>query len=412
MRLGLLVGLIISCLDVYLSAQQRELWFPTGQPELVEPNLATVQQPLMDAAGYQQGVERLRGSSSFVPLTELPDSLRADARFGWNLVLGSKNCSWIVQPTSDEGFTLVADLNANGSLKDEQPITMEQQDGYFITVIATTASTEVSGETVAYPITTRIVVTRSTTGQLLHRISSSTRRSGTLRIGEQTFAFRISGNAGIYDAPTAAVWIDLNGDGRGSEGDSPEVFRVREKRLGVGGKLYDFRVDPLGRSLVLTPVAGPPTERLSLQAGTAAPGFTARDVTGGEQSLERYRGRVVLLDFWAVWCLPCRSEAPILNELFRRYTDRGLVVIGIAPDQPPAIAAYVEQHRHDWPQISEIDDGPVHQRYRVIAYPTHLLIDRSGRIAWSSTGGLDDESAKALDAAIASAMNDTPGNRR
>src|SRR6185295_4871597 len=111
-------------------------------------------------------------------------------------------------------------------------------------------------------------------------------------------AFALIGRWGRYDQPTNSVWFDLDGDGRGfDEPNSPEVFTVREHRVNIGGKTFEFRVDHYGRSLVLVPQQALTPARPPLTQGTTAPDFSVMDIDGHRQSLKPRRGEVVLLDF-------------------------------------------------------------------------------------------------------------------
>ncbi len=70
------------------------------------------------------------------------------------------------------------------------------------------------------------------------------------------------------------------------------------------------------------------------KSGDSAPGFSLQDITGEKVSLEQYRGQIVLLDFWATWCPPCRKSIPELVTLQSKYEEQGLVVLGISMDDP------------------------------------------------------------------------------
>ena len=127
----------------------------------------------------------------------------------------------------------------------------------------------------------------------------------------------------------------------------------------------------------------------ALNRAAVAPEFSLVDLDGRPQNLSQYRGRVVLIDFWAVWCGPCWAEAPTLNVMYRKYQDAGLVIIGIAPDPTDKIREFTTAAGHGWPQVAETDNGPVHRLFRVTGYPTHVLIGRDGRIVARHVGGVE-----------------------
>ncbi|MGH7540404.1 MAG: TlpA disulfide reductase family protein, partial [Gemmatimonadota bacterium] len=98
-------------------------------------------------------------------------------------------------------------------------------------------------------------------------------------------------------------------------------------------------------------------------------------------SLDAYRGRVVLLNFWGTWCAPCRYEIPELADVQRAYGDRGGVVIGVAIEsgEPADIRAFAREYGVNYPIWISTSDVAV-GRFGVIGYPFTLLIDKNGRI--------------------------------
>lgn len=94
-------------------------------------------------------------------------------------------------------------------------------------------------------------------------------------------------------------------------------------------------------------------------------------------SLAALKGKVVLLDFWGVWCSPCRKEMPALVELQRTYAERGLVVVTIhTPQKAKEVREYLKEHAI--PLIVAMDTGDTAEAYGVDEFPTYVLIDRDG----------------------------------
>jgi peroxiredoxin len=119
----------------------------------------------------------------------------------------------------------------------------------------------------------------------------------------------------------------------------------------------------------------------------AARDFTVKDSTGATLRLSDYRGKVVLLNFWATWCRPCQTEIPWFVEFERMHHDQGLAVIGISMDDEgwKAVKPYMEAKQVNY-RIA-LDDGTVAQRYGgVESLPETLLIDRTGKIAFRHVG--------------------------
>jgi cytochrome c biogenesis protein CcmG/thiol:disulfide interchange protein DsbE len=108
--------------------------------------------------------------------------------------------------------------------------------------------------------------------------------------------------------------------------------------------------------------------------------------TGRTMRVSDFRGKVVMLDFWATWCTGCKVEIPWFVEFEKKYKDRGLVTIGVAMDDEgwPIVTPYLAEHPIGY-RIA-VGDAKVAERYGVSSMPLTLLIDRHGRVADSHVG--------------------------
>src|SRR5262249_38210948 len=116
-------------------------------------------------------------------------------------------------------------------------------------------------------------------------------------------------------------------------------------------------------------------------AGKPAPAFELKDLAGKKVSIADFKGKTVLLDFWATWCAPCRQEMPIFEKLHREFAGKDLVILTVDVDEPEAVAAqYMKEEKLTFPVL--IAEGTdVVSRYGVAAFPTTLAIDAEGRVA-------------------------------
>ena len=121
--------------------------------------------------------------------------------------------------------------------------------------------------------------------------------------------------------------------------------------------------------------------------GKAAPAFTLADATGKSIHLADYKGKVVLLDFWATWCSPCKIEIPWFMDFEREYKDKGLVVLGVSMDDDgwKVVNEYVAKMKMNYPILLGNDN--VGNLYGgVDSLPTTFLIDRGGKIVSARVG--------------------------
>jgi len=133
----------------------------------------------------------------------------------------------------------------------------------------------------------------------------------------------------------------------------------------------------------------------AVAAGKAppAPGFVLESLEGDEEiSLADFRGRPVVLNFWASWCGPCKDEAPMLQSAWERYDDRGLVVLGIdAQDLRVDGRRFAERYGLTYP-LAYDGNGSTLGRYGLTGFPETWFVSRSGRLVGEHvTGALDEE---------------------
>ena len=136
---------------------------------------------------------------------------------------------------------------------------------------------------------------------------------------------------------------------------------------------------------------GVETDLLSPQVRKPAPGFTLPDSTGATITLNRYKRRVVLLDFWATWCAGCKVEIPWFMEFQQKYARQGLASIGVAMDEEgwQKVKPYLAEHPINYPIV--LGNPDLAKPYQITSMPVTLLIDRNGRIAEAHVGVVNKE---------------------
>jgi len=156
------------------------------------------------------------------------------------------------------------------------------------------------------------------------------------------------------------------------------------------GETVRFVLEPRGPEWVIVSLepAGerPPPRPASFQA----PDFTLPRLSGGTIRLADFRGKVVLLNFWATWCVPCRMEMPALEALYQRHKDAGLAVLAINMDtlSTAGVEAFVQEVMVTFP-VALDPSWSIARGYRVLGLPTTYFIDRAGDVVVREVGERD-----------------------
>ena len=133
--------------------------------------------------------------------------------------------------------------------------------------------------------------------------------------------------------------------------------------------------------------------------GYLAPDFSLRNLKGNYQSLDSFSGQVVVLNFWATWCVPCRVEMPSFEKLYRRYRSEGLTVLAVTLDKNSEknIKSFVDEYELSFPVLLD-EEGKVERLYPSMTIPFTYVIDRDGRIVARVDGAKNWESNETFEA--------------
>lgn len=173
----------------------------------------------------------------------------------------------------------------------------------------------------------------------------------------------------------------------------------------AGWANYEFRKQAAEKRLAdaahaeLVAAAGDPQAALNPMIGKPAPAFSLEDLSGKKVSLADYRGKAVLVNFWATWCGPCKIETPWLVELRNQYAPKGFEILGISAEgddlapsdkegwakDKAAIGKFVQEEHMPYPVL--IDGDSLSQPYGGLdAMPTSFFLDRNGKIVAATMG--------------------------
>jgi peroxiredoxin len=137
-------------------------------------------------------------------------------------------------------------------------------------------------------------------------------------------------------------------------------------------------------------------QQSALSPGSPCPEIALPDPNGKEIRLSSFRGKVVLIDFWASWCRPCRAEMPNVVALYKKYKDKGFEIFGVSLDKDKE--NWVQAIKEDgitWPQVSDLKfwNSEAVALFNVEAIPYTVLVDKEGKIIAKGLRGADLENA-------------------
>jgi thiol-disulfide isomerase/thioredoxin len=186
-------------------------------------------------------------------------------------------------------------------------------------------------------------------------------------------------------ATSGSFGVDIDGDGKiVVDRFSPESADAEDEAVvfHVGDTYVSTRrVDIEKNQITMRAHPASDYKRVTLQIGTEVPDFTFTDFNNKKRRLSEFRGKYVLLDFWALWCPPCRRELPYQKEAYSRFQARGFEILGMNNDDNPApIKALLKKNGMTWPQAQLESIRDLEISYRIHLFPTSLLIGPDGKV--------------------------------
>ncbi len=208
---------------------------------------------------------------------------------------------------------------------------------------------------------------------------------------------KISATNGVFG-------IDCDGDGEiDMERFSPESAEAQEEAIifRVGNTYVSTKKIDLEKNLIiLKSNSAADYKRIEVRMGEQMPDFEFTDFNGKKRKLSEFRGKYVLLDFWGMWCGPCRQELPYLKAAYLRFQARGFEILGMNTDDSGVLAQVkgtLEKNSMNWTQAKRESIISLIRNLRIHSYPTTLLIDPEGKILSLNNTKKDQPSLRGKD---------------
>lgn len=112
--------------------------------------------------------------------------------------------------------------------------------------------------------------------------------------------------------------------------------------------------------------------------------FTLKDLTGRSWQLKSLKGNVVLVNFWATWCPPCRKEMPDLDAIYRHFRDKGLIILAISDEEQAKVRSFIDEQKYTYPILLD-PQGLIGKQFQIQGIPKSLVYDRRGKLVAQSS---------------------------
>jgi peroxiredoxin len=219
---------------------------------------------------------------------------------------------------------------------------------------------------------------------------------GPIRIGrtEMLVRYPVDSRTGQVSLKAGPIGMDLDGDGvfdtglsagevKSDVGDGPPIFRHRDAYLSTAS------FDPATRRVVVKTHPASDYKQFDLRPGAELPDFEYTDLEGRQRRFSELRGKVVLLDFWATSCGPCIAEMPALRKVQQDLGGRGFAILGMDfDDDLETLRKSVAELDLPWIHATSASvQDTILKRFGVTVFPTHILVDREGRVVSAGDPG-------------------------